>query len=310
MANKSAVGQAVTEWGLCATVKAPTEQVLAFVAHHLHLGAAHIWIFFDDPDDPAFEAVAGLPNITATRCSEDYWQDLIGKRPEKHQNRQGRNMQSIYKQEPLAWLGHIDVDEYLLPDRDVGAILSEQDADTKMLRMAPWEALHDPSLPDDIFTARHFRAAMKGDVWAGGRERIFGIYAPLLCNGVLSHAAGKSFFRTGLSRFEPRLHGAFRAGMRVKGGDFSPEIALLHFHAEDPARWRERLQFRLTRGAYQFNPPLQQWLLAAAEEDLDAFYAAVQTAHPDLLDRLRKEDVLQEANLGLRGKVKDLKNRS
>lgn len=298
----------MTAWGLCTTVKAPAEQVLAFTAYHLNLGAAHLWLFFDDPDDPAYDAVAGHPDVTATRCDMGYWQALAGKRPDKHQNRQGRNMQSVYNSTSLPWLGHIDVDEYLLPRRDLGQILDTLDGldiEDKILRIAPWEALHDPAMPDDIFTARHFRAALRGggpDAQAA-RDRVFGPYAPLLHKGVLSHAAGKCIFRTGLSRFEPRLHGAFRAGARVSLGDFTPEVALLHFHAEDPQRWKERLQFRLTRGAYQFNPPLQQWLLAADETATDAFYAAVQTASPDVLATLRAEDVLMEASLNLRRTV-------
>ncbi len=172
-----------------------------------------------------------------------------------------------------------------------------------MLRMAPWEALHDPLLPDDIFTARHFRAALRGAANEAARTRVFGAFAPLMSNGVLSHAAGKCFFRTGLARFEPRLHGAFRAGARVPGGDFFPDIALLHFHAEGPARWKDRLQFRLTRGAYQYNPALQEWLLAADDAQIDVFYRATQTANTDTLVKLRAEGILIETSLHLRDKI-------
>ncbi|MFN3825535.1 MAG: glycosyltransferase family 2 protein [Pseudorhodobacter sp.] len=291
------------EWGLCATLKAPVDQVRAFVAHHLGLGAAHLWLFFDDPDDPAFDAVAGLDRVTATRCDMAYWTGLINKRPDRHQNRQGRNMQAVYKATSLPWLGHIDVDEYLAPSEEIGAVLARHPADRPMYRMAPWEALHDPALPDDIFTARQFRAALSGADRAGARERVFGPFAPLLPQGVLSHSAGKCFFRTGLARFEPRLHGAFRAGARVPGGEFGPEIALLHFHAEDPARWKDRLQFRLERGAYSFNEPLRQWLLEAGPAGIDGFYDAVQRVTPALVERLRAEAALLEADLGLRAQV-------
>lgn len=295
----------MTEWGLCTTLKAPVDQVQAFVAHHLGMGASRLWLFFDDPDDPGFDAVSGLSRVTATRCDMAYWLALAGKRPDKHQNRQNRNMQAVYAQTTLPWLGHIDVDEFLAPQRDIGLILDALPPDAKALRLAPWEALFDPALSDDIFTARHFRAAMRGNGPAAdaARGRVFGEFAPLLPKGVLSHSAGKCIFRTGLSRFEPRLHGAFRAGQRVSLGEFSDAVALLHFHAEDPARWKERLQFRLTRGAYQFNPPLQEWLLAADAKGIDGFYAAVQTAAPDLLARLRQEGVLLECDLGLRAKI-------
>lgn len=293
----------MTGWGVCATIKAPTEQVLAFVAHHLELGAGRIWLHFDAPDDGGYEAVNAIPRVTAVRCDEAYWQGLIGRRPDKHQNRQSRNMQRVYALADLPWIVHIDVDEYLLPVGDIGTLLDGITADQPVLRVAPWEALHDPALPDDIFTARHFRAALRGGSNTGARDRVFGRYAPLMKDGVLSHAAGKCFFRTGLSRFEPRLHGAFRAGLRVDGGVFSDQLALLHFHAEDPGRWRERLAFRLTRGAYQYNPPLQEWLMAASEPEIEAFFAAVQTVTPAMLARLQDEGILKEADLGLRAKV-------
>lgn len=291
--------QAETKWGICTTVKAPAEQILAFAAYHLKLGATHIWLHFDDPNDPA-EALFNHPQITTQRCTDGYWMDLIGKRPERHQNRQGRNMHRVYKTGALPWIAHIDVDEYILPQGNISAALTALPPEQSMLRLAPWEALHDPSLPDDIFTARHFRAALKGPHNTDVRKHVFGDYAPLLANGVLSHSAGKCFFRTGLARFEPRLHGAFRAGVRVPGGDFSPEIALLHFHAQDFARWRDHLHFRLTRGAYQYNPPLQDWMLAATPDQIDAFYRVTQTATPETLNKLRTENALITANLHLR----------
>jgi hypothetical protein len=294
----------MSNWGICTTVKSPPEQVQAFAAYHLNLGAAHIWLHFDDPEDPAAD-LFNHPQITTTRCTDSYWMGYIGKRPDRHQNRQGRNMHRIYKQAPLPWIAHIDVDEYILPQTDISAALAALPADQPMLRMPPYEALHDPTLPDDIFTATQFRAALTGTHRADARARVFGPYAPLLENGVLSHSAGKCFFRTGLARFEPRLHGAFRAGARVPGGDFSPDIALLHFHAEDPARWRDRLQFRLTRGAYQFNAALQQWLLAADDLAIDQFYLEIQTATPETLGRLRRENALLTANLNLRHHIKD-----
>ncbi|MDN5787239.1 glycosyltransferase family 2 protein [Pseudorhodobacter sp.] len=292
----------MSDWGICTTVKAPLEQVQAFAAYHLDLGAAHIWLHFDDPEDPAAAAFDD-PRITCLRCTDAYWLGLIGKRPERHQNRQGRNMHRVYKTGALPWIAHIDVDEYLLPNYPIGEILDTAQPEQLMLRMAPWEALHDAALADDIFTANHFRAALRGDGNHDARARAFSKYAALLPHGVLSHAAGKCFFRTGLSRFEPRLHGAFRAGVRVPGGEFTENIALLHFHAQDPARWKDRLHFRLTRGAYQYNPALQEWLLAADDAAIDRFYQETQTATPDTLRRLGDEGVLLEAKLGLRDRI-------
>ena len=300
----------MTDWGICATVKATPDQVLAFVAHHLGLGASQVWLHFDDPDDPAFEVASGLAGVEAIRCDEDYWTALMGRGPGKHQNRQSRNMQRVYAQTRLPWVAHIDVDEFLHPTQPIDRVLRALPQDQNLLRLPPFEALYDPAAPDDIFTSRYFRAALRGNADEAARARVFGIYAPLLPSGVLSHSAGKCFFRTGLSRFEPRLHGAFRAGARVAGGAFCPDIALLHFHAEDPIRWKDRLHFRLTKGAYQYNPPLQDWLSNASAPEIDQFYDAVQTVRDDLLQRLRKETILRETHLHLRQRVETLLRKS
>ncbi len=45
-------------WGLVATVKAPKEELLAFVAYHLGLGADRLWLhaFLSTADDKALQA--------------------------------------------------------------------------------------------------------------------------------------------------------------------------------------------------------------------------------------------------------------
>ncbi|WP_157764487.1 glycosyltransferase family 2 protein [Rhodobacter sp. CZR27] len=293
-------------WGVCCTVKAPSDQVLAFVAHHLDLGAAHVWLFLDDPEDEAADLLAARPEVTVTHCSLEWWRGTLGRRPPKHQNRQTCNMNRVYAETSLPWLAHLDVDEFLLPAVPLPEVLASTPSDQPILRAPPWEALHDPDLTDDIFTARQFRAAMPGPGHAGNRSIAFGPHAPLLPDGVLSHSAGKCLFRTGLSRFQPRLHGAFRAGERVSGVPFDERLALLHFHAEDRARWLRQLPFRLSRGAYQFNPALQAALQAAGPEEILAFYDRIQ--NPDAATRaaLSARGLLRSATLDLRAKVSRL----
>ncbi len=71
----------MARWGVCATVRAPADQVLAFVAHHLDLGADRIWLHFDDPDDPALVLAAPLPRVTAVACDDAYWRTSWGGAP-------------------------------------------------------------------------------------------------------------------------------------------------------------------------------------------------------------------------------------
>ncbi|QYK41483.1 MAG: glycosyltransferase family 2 protein [Paracoccaceae bacterium] len=296
----------MTGWGLVATVKAPADQVLAFVAHHLSLGASQIWLHFDDPADPAADRAARLPRVTAIRCDDAYWQGLIGRRPGKHQLRQSRNAERVYATAHLPWIAHIDVDEFLCPARPVAEVLAAVQRDRPLLRMAPWEALHDPALPDDIFTARHFRGPMRGPEMEALRRAAFGDHADLLAAGSLSHAVGKCFYRTGVPGLQPRIHTAVMNGEKMNGGAFSADIRLLHFHAQDPAAWHARLAFRRTRGAYSFNLPLMAFLGTATEAEVAAFYDRTQVAHPAVLADLRAAGALFECDLHLRSKVAEL----
>lgn len=288
-------------WGIVTTVKAPVDQVLAFVAHHLGFGPAQIWVHFDDPDSPGPAALAGIDRVTAVRCDAAYWKALRGNRPKSHQFRQSLNLRRIYAETTLDWLLHIDVDEFLVADRPLAPILV--DLDRPMIRVEPWDALHDPGAPDDIFSGRYFRRALRKGDDAAGLAALHGPYAGLLQKGMLGHNAGKCFFRTGIAEFEPAIHSARFMGRPQHGGEFTTGLALLHFHAEDPDRWRDRLPYRIEHGAYRATPPLQTFLAEAAPEVLSDFYLRTQVATPQALAGLRALGLLREERLGLRAKV-------
>jgi len=287
-------------------VKAPEEKILAFLAWHLDLGAAQITLCFDDPDDPALPALAAraLPRVRLIACDAGHWQRMGG-RPDRHQNRQAKNARMIYRKGGVDWLGHIDIDEFIWPAQPVGESLGALPVDQPMCRMEPYEAMQEPGLPDDIYTARQFRAALKPRHVAL-RAPVLGAYAGLMPEGMLSHTAGKVFFRTGIEGFSPRLHGAFLNGARVKGPELDPALNLLHFHAQDRAAWAAALPFRLTRGAYQYQPLLQTWLEAASPAEIADFLNVTQVMTPEKAALLRKAGRLIEAQLDLRARLAGL----
>lgn len=290
----------MVSWGLVATVKAPKEKVLAFVAHHLALGADHVWIYFDDPEDPAHAALSGHPRVTATLCDATYWSDK--RRHDRHQNRQARNARDAYQRCTLDWLGHIDVDEFIDAKEAVATLLDAVPPEQILVKLEPFEAMHDPDLPDDIYTARAFRGAIRHDLWPL-RHKALGEYHEIAQDGMLSHSVGKVLMRTGIKNLSPRLHGVMLNGSRIPAPYWHPGIHLLHFHAQDRTAWTEALQFRLTRGAYMYRPALQEYLLTATPEDIDAFYLRTQMLPPDLIPELLAAGRLVIADLALRQKV-------
>jgi hypothetical protein len=292
----------MASWGVVATVKAPEDKVLAFVAHHLSLGASRIWLYFDDPDDPAHAAIARHPRVTATRCTDAYW-STRGGRHDRHQNRQARNARDAYERSGTDWIGHIDVDEFLHASRPITGILDDIPPKTLLLKMEPFEAMHDPLLPDDIYTSREFRGALRHEHWPL-RRKVLGPYRQMIRDGMLSHSVGKVMFRTGIRRLSPRLHSVMRQGVRLPTPDWHPELTLLHFHAQDRQAWLAALPFRLTVGAYQYRPLLQAHLKAATPAQIDAFYLRTQVLTLDVAAELQAAGRLIITELHLRQKVR------
>lgn len=293
-------------WAVVATVKAPEDKVLAFVAHHLSLGATRIFLYFDDPEDPAQAAVARLARVTSTVCTDDYWTGRGG-RHDRHQNRQSRNARDAYGRCGTDWLTHIDVDEFILPQRPMGDLLADIPKETPLAKLEPFEAMHDPLLPDDIYTACEFRGAIRHEHWPLRRGAL-GPYREFNRDGLLSHSNGKVIFRTGIKGLAPRLHSVFLKGKRLDAPDWHPELKLLHFHAQDRQAWRMALPFRLTRGAYMYRPGLQAFLQGATPEEIDTFYLQTQVLSPDTRAALQAVGRVIITDLGLRQKVRALQD--
>lgn len=293
----------VASWGVCTTAKAPLPQLLAFVAWHKHIGAARIWVHLDDADAVSGSVLNQIDGVTAILCDDAYWA-VRGKRPAKQEPRQSYNMQRVYGLAELPIIAHVDVDEFLHCEGDIGAVLASADPDLPFLRVAPAEALHDPALKDDIFTARQFRLPFAPRLSEARKTVVLGPYAPLLATNMMSHRVGKSFFRTGLDGFVPKIHaGAFGDQSKPMSLPMTAGIHVLHFHAQDRAAWLAALPHRTVNGAYRFNAPLAAFLAEASADEVKAFYQATQVATPRLTDALTAQDLLIEANLKLRDKI-------
>lgn len=298
----------MASWDIVSTMKATEEKVLAFAAHHLALGADHLWLFFDDPDQPIPQPLVNHPRVTVTPCDEAHWVRVIRKRPPQHQNRQTHNSRLVYRELVTSdWIAHIDVDEFILPPpRPIAAILDDTPDETIAMKMEPFEAMHDPLLPDDIYTSREFRGALRHEHWPRRRAAL-GPYRKVIRDGMLSHTIGKVIYRTGVPGLLPRLHAVMVDKEFVPTPTFQPEMKLLHFHSQDRAAWEAALPFRMTKGAYQFRPELQAFLAEATPEQIDKFYRRTQMMSVDLRDELAKVGRVIIADLDLRAKVQALR---
>ena len=303
-------------WGLVATIKADTTDILNFAAHHLDLGAHRLHIYLDQDNPQAFAALKAHPKCRVTVCDAGYWKRRVKSRPDAHQPRQSMNATHCLNKRPqVDWLTHIDVDEFLWPTAPIAAQLAALTDTTRSARIRPIEAMAaDPANPPE---AGH--TWFKGCSPFQGERRdqtaqIYPTYGAHLNGGFLSHVAGKVFVRTGLPDSSLRIHNAFFGKTKDPAPATLDDTVLCHLHAPDWERWRAAYRFRLHQGSYRdgLKPPPASgsesltmnalFTLLEAEQGepaLEAFFAEVCTATPDLRARLAAHGHLHDIALDL-----------
>jgi len=296
-------------WGLVATIKATSRDILDFAAHHIALGAHRLHIYLDEDAPKARRALKAHPKARVTVTDAAYWARRREGRPEKHQARQTLNATRAYRRNPqVDWLLHLDVDEFLIPSRPVSAQLAALPSGTLSARARPMEALApdpDDPPPDGLIHARAL--ALDPAVRRRQTRAIHPDFGDDLDGGFLSHVAGKVFTRTGQEGIGLRIHNALRDGSRDPDCVELPDCPLLHRHAPDLAHFLAAFRFRHARGSYrsELKPvrggaglTMHQFFAAleseGGEDALAAFFHEVCTATPALRDKLSRHGLLRE----------------
>lgn len=303
---------AETRWGVVATIKAPTDDILRFAAYHLEAGAQRICIYLDDENSEAEAALKAHPKVRVTSCDAGHWDKLNhGRRPAKHQVRQTFNATHAYnRRAEVDWLIHMDVDEFLVPDRPIADILGDQPAETVCARIRPMEALAPES-----GAPVHYKAFVPN-----GPDRlrivraVYPTYGDMLKGGFLSHLAGKVFLRTGLPGIRIQIHNAFRNDVEVPTAEGTDGITLAHLHAKAWDHWFAAFRYRLEKGSYRAELggrraaedgklTVHQMFKMIFDEDGEAglrlFFDEVCADTPALRARLRQHGLLRRVDLAL-----------
>ncbi len=173
--------------GITTTVRAPVERVSEFVNYHLDLGVERIHLFFDDPDDPAIDAISS-PRVTATRCDRRHWaeaadlfagaaraalheraRDLVLRDLESNdyciETRQILNATLALgraREEQLDWLFHIDADELIYArSGSLSELMAGIPRDADVAHFPPLEALPEESTNSGSFAdVRWFKSLL------------------------------------------------------------------------------------------------------------------------------------------------------
>lgn len=235
----------MASWAIATTCKDVPEVVLAFVAHHLEAGAHEIFLFLDDPDDPAARHLAGLDRVHVHRCDADHWAGLGISRPPSHLRRQTANADHARARSGAEWTGHIDIDEFLWSDTPFGTVFDGVEEDA--LLVLPAERIFETVPPrTGVVFDSGFKLRMPND---RARE-IFGPHGPVMFRGFQGHNIGKTFLRT---RVQGRLgiHKAFGAdGAEIAAHEEYDRARLLHFFPFGFPAWEEKFSRRLDDPKY------------------------------------------------------------
>jgi hypothetical protein len=108
----------------------------SFLTYHLAAGFAHLYLFFDDPGDPAIAVAQRYPEVTCIPYDETLqrqWQETAVYRTQpqlrEYVDREVRARQSLNaavaielaRRDGIDWLFHIDLDELIyLPEQSLG----------------------------------------------------------------------------------------------------------------------------------------------------------------------------------------------
>lgn len=302
----------MSRWGTVTTVKAPVTTILNFAAWHLELGAHRLYIYLDEHAPRTLEILKAHPKIRALHTDAAYWAKRKG-RPDKHQARQGINARHANnRRAEVDWLAHIDVDEFLLPDRPVADQLADLPDDALCARVRPVEALAPGAGTAEAETAfKAFHLDQQARQQAS--EACFPTWGRHLSGGFLSHVAGKLFFRAGTSGLQIRIHNVILDGIQNPGQRELTGIELGHFHADSWDHFIAAYRFRLDRGSYraELKPQVRRGdavnlhdlfrriEAAGGEPALRAFFNEVCTASPGLCQRLDAHGLLRRRRMDL-----------
>ena len=303
------------KWGVVATIKAPTEDVLRFVAYHLDLGAEDVTVYLDDCNEDTAKALSQNPKAHAVLTDEEHWQNTLGRRPKKHQVRQVRNASRYYRRaKDLDWVAHIDVDEFLCPARPISDILADFPSGVSVIQVRPAESLCTDGLDDLDPNVTYCKSRLPGGPIGKELEhQIYPTYGGILKSGFVNHVAGKIFVRTGLKDVKFGIHRAFENKETELKAQVTEEIELCHKHIESWDKWLKIMDFRLSRGSYReeleqnIDPvsgriqrhALFKSLTDGGTENLRAFFEETCLATPELCTRLDELGYLRRYKLDL-----------
>jgi hypothetical protein len=242
----------LADFEVVAMALAPARHLAAFADHYRGRGAARIRIYFDADHGPDSGEV-GLALDDLIVCDAAFWA-ARGGRPQVVEERQRVVYADAYSTLEAEWLLVVDIDEMILGDVDVPAVLGSVAAEREAVIFPSVEAVWRAG--DDLTREYGTRLARKpyhGPFSDQFADLIYPGRGSFFVRGLLAHHMGKHAVRRGLADIMVCIHESKRGDRPLKGARArDPRTGctawLLHHDAIDLDAWRAKWDRRVAAG--------------------------------------------------------------
>ncbi|WP_340106392.1 glycosyltransferase family 2 protein [Rhodohalobacter sp. 8-1] len=264
------------------TLKAPLEETLSFIHYYLNSGIDRMYLFFDDPDDPAISQIEHDERLTIYRCDEAHWSDFGISSESTIQDKQEKNATLAFQmagKSGIEWLLHVDHDELIYGPGSLKGYFSTVPSEIEILRFPVMEAIPQqdaytnafaeislfkvydalPVSDDRFFTSPKNKAIQyeKAKWWYRRRKvaDLLGSNHAKYHTGRIflhGHQVGKSATRTSAKISSIKCHLPEPAEHSVPEMKVSERFYVLHYDCMGFESWKNKWTSRLT-GASNFD---------------------------------------------------------
>jgi len=246
---------------------------LFFVNYHLNIGIDHIFLFFDDPSDPAADILLEEKRVSCIRCDSNYWADLAGNISKSNLSinaRQEINSRVAIKksrQEDYQWICHIDGDELIYAPQGIKEAIGFISSNVQISKFPVFEVIPEKLSVESIFQdLRYFKQAplvlpKNKSLYLDPSEYLFyyknfilyrlkklwsGISGCSLVfeDFIKGHSIGKSIARTNSRIITFHSHFPLTDDPGRLKFNLHPNVTILHYDSPDYNRWKTKWEIR------------------------------------------------------------------
>ena len=270
------------------TFRASLSDTIRYVTYHINTGIDHLFLFFDDPADPAIDTLVEYKKVTCFRCDDEYWSKSgVTVLPSDLNQKQIINANvglRLAREMGIDWITHIDSDELLYAKEGIATALSRIAPNVEVISFQVLEAVPEQLEYEFMFAeVRLFKRTHRR------LNRIFFALAKALgCKSVFYNGEYfrghhcKTALRTGASVKSMGIHEPVKDDERPFETIKVRHIKLLHYDACAFTTWRKKWSIRLD-GTISVNVRgnrKQQW------EEIDQAFRQGEGKLTDLYKRM------------------------